>query len=101
MNSKLISSWEWMRRYLSLPLFVAVVFVVFVLFFNDNSYSHSAELQTEIDQLRAEIKENTDTMNHYLRLNRKLDTDPATLERIVRENYHMQRVNEDVYLIDK
>ena len=29
-----------------------------------------------------------------------LNTDPSTLERIVREQYHMQRAGEDVYIIE-
>lgn len=99
-NSKVQSVYSWTRRYVSLPLVVAVVYAAFVLFFNENSYSHSAELQNQIDELRAEIKENNDTMQYYLRLNHNLDTDPATLECIVRERYHMQRPNEDVYLVD-
>ena len=37
-------------------------------------------------------------MNYYRSLNQRLDTDPQTLERIVREQYHMQRPNEDVYV---
>ena len=100
MNSKVADVWAWTRRYISLPLIVAVGYIVFVLFFNENSYSRSAELQDEIDRLHAEIKENNDTMLYYLRLNRSLDTDPQTLERIVREKYHMQRPNEDVYIIE-
>ncbi len=100
MNSKVADAWAWTRRYISLPLIVAVGYIVFVLFFNENSYSRSAELQDEIDRLHAEIKENNDTMLYYLRLNRSLDTDPQTLERIVREKYHMQRPNEDVYIIE-
>ena len=75
--------------------------MLFVVFFNENSYSRSAELQEEIDALEAEIKENNDTMQYYRRFNAGLDTDPAALERIVRENYHMQRINEDVYIIDE
>ncbi len=100
MNSKVADAWAWTRRYISLPLIVAVGYIVFVLFFNENSYSRSAELQDEIDRLHAEIKENNDTMLYYLQLNRSLDTDPQTLERIVREKYHMQRPNEDVYIIE-
>lgn len=93
------NAWAWGRRYITFPLLVAVGYIVFVLFFNENSYSRSARLQDEIDMLEAQIKENTDSMLHYQRLNRSLDSDPQTLERIVREQYHMQRVNEDVYLI--
>ena len=50
--------------------------------------------------MQDEIKENNDTLVLYVRLNERLASDPATLERIVREQYHMQRVNEDVYIIE-
>lgn len=100
MGSSFSDIFAWCRRYITFPLIVAVGYILFVLFFNENSYSRSAQLQNEIDRLRAEIKENTDTLNYYRSLNMSLDTDPATLERIVREKYHMQRVDEDVYIIE-
>ena len=93
-------TWRWSRRYITLPLIVAVVYIVFVLFFNDNSYFKSVEYQQEIDRLEAEIKANTDTMQYYHRLNASLSTDPRELERIVREQYHMQRPDEDVYIFE-
>lgn len=99
MKESMKGAWQWCRRYITFPLIVIVGYVVFLVFFNENSYSRSAELQTEIDALEAEIKENNDTMEYYRRLNASLNTDPETLERIVREHYHMQRVNEDVYVI--
>ena len=99
MKESMTGAWRWCRRYITFPLLVIVAYVVFLVFFNENSYSHSAELQAEIAGLEAEIRENNDTMQYYRRLNASLDTDPETLERIVREQYHMQRVNEDVYVI--
>ena len=72
----------WCRRYLS---------VTFV---------KSVEYTTRIKELREEIRDNEDTLLYYRRMNHALDTDPETMERIVRENYHMQRENEDVYLVD-
>ncbi|MDD6280750.1 MAG: septum formation initiator family protein [Bacteroidales bacterium] len=93
-------TWRWSRRYITLPLIVAVVYIVFVLFFNDNSYFKSVEYQQEIDRLEAEIKANNDTMQYYHRLNSSLSTDPRELERIVREQYHMQRPDEDVYIFE-
>lgn len=100
MNESVSATFRWCRRYITFPLVVAVGYILFVLFFNENSYSKSARLQTEIEALKAEIKENNDTLAYYVRLNRLLDSDPATLERIVRETYHMQRANEDVYIIE-
>lgn len=99
MRHELVESFHWCRRYITFPLIVAVAFIVFVLFFNENSYSRSAELQAEIERLEAEIKVNTDTMHHYRALYMSLNTDPSSLERLVREKYHMQRINEDVYVI--
>lgn len=98
MPQSLLKTWRWCRRYITLPLLIAAAYVAFVLFFNDNSYFQSVEYQHQIDSLRAEIKENTDTMQYYRALNRSLDTDPVTLERVVREEYHMKRPNEDVYI---
>ena len=99
-NDNIHGVWAWCRRYITFPLVVIVAYVVFLVFFNENSYAHSADLQAEIDSLKAEIRENRDTMEYYRALNASLDTDPATLERIVRENYHFQRINEDVYVIE-
>lgn len=98
-KQKLTGIFHWCRRYISFTLIVAVAFIVFVLFFNDNSYSRSSELQQEIEALEAEIKVNNDTMQYYRSLYLSLNTDPETLERIVREKYHMQRSDEDVYVI--
>ena len=100
MKEKLLNIWRWSRRYISLPLLIAVAYVVFILAFNDNSYFQSVEYQTQIDRLRAEIKETTDPMRHYQALNAELSVNPEALEKIVREQYHMQRPGEDVYVFD-
>lgn len=101
MKNFLSGAWMWSRRYITLPLIIAVAYIVFVLFFNENSYFKSVEYQAEIDRLEAEIKENNDSMNYYRRLNASLTASSEELERIVREQYHMQRPNEDVYVFDK
>lgn len=100
MKKGVVNAYRWCRRYLSGMLLLVVAFVLFVLFFNDNSIMKSYEYSREIDRLKAEIKANEDSIDHYMKLNRSLDTDPATMECIVRERYHMQRVGEDVYVFD-
>lgn len=100
MSAFLSRSWNWTRRYITLPLLIAVAYIVFVLFFNENSYFKSVEYQQEIDRLEAEIKENNDTMMYYHRLNVSLSSDPARMEKIVREQYHMQRPDEDIYVFE-
>ncbi len=91
---------NWLRRYVSLTLIVVVAFVFFVLFFNDNSILQSFEYNRQIQELKDEIRSNEDTLRYYQELNDRLDTDPETMERIVREQYHMQRPSEDVYVFE-
>ena len=100
MNQEKSGFIAWCRRYVSVTLLIVVGFVLIVLFFNENSILKSIEYNSRIIELRHEIKMNNDTLEYYRRLNHSLDTDPATMERIVREKYHMQRENEDVYIID-
>jgi len=90
----------WVRRYIRPGFFVTAAVIAFVLFFNDNSLVTTYEYEQEIDLLRAQIKECRDTLAYYESLNRALDTDIETMERIVRERYHMQRPSEDVYVFE-
>ena len=90
----------WMRRYLRPGFMITTAIIAFVLFFNDNSLLTTYEHEQEINRLRTEIKENRDTLRYYEALNRALDTDIETMERIVRERYHMQRPTEDVYVFE-
>ncbi len=93
--------YQWCRRYITITLILVIAYLFFVLFFNDYSVSRSLELNRTIDSLRTEIKTNRDTLEYYHDLNSRLSTDPATMERVAREQYNMKRPNEDVYLFDK
>lgn len=90
----------WCRRYLSFTLLGAIAVAVFVMFFNENSVLNTYEAEKEIDRLNSEIRHELDTLNYYRRLNASLDTDRETMERIVREQHHMQHPNEDVYIFE-
>ncbi|MBO5454975.1 MAG: septum formation initiator family protein [Muribaculaceae bacterium] len=91
----------WCKRYLSLTLLATLVVGAAVLFFNDNSLLRTVEQERRIDELQASIKDATDTLEYYQNLNRSLDTDKETMERIVREQYHMQHPDEDVYVFEQ
>ncbi len=91
---------NWLKRYVSPSLLMVLAFVAFVLFFNENSVMRSMDYASQIRDLEEQIAEYEDTLRHYEELNRRLDSDPVELERIVREHYHMQRPSEDVYIFD-
>lgn len=90
---------QWCRRYLSLNMLVVGAVLVYLLFFTDNSAALAYEQNREIERLQAEIKANRDTLLYYQRLNHDLSVHPEAMERVVRENYHMQRDNEDVFVV--
>lgn len=92
--------YAWCRRYLSLTLLATLVVGAIVLFFNENSILRTVEQEKRIDELQAAISDATDTLEYYRGLNHSLDTDKETMERIVREQYHMQHPDEDVYIYE-
>lgn len=89
---------SWCRRYLSFTLLAAVVVGALVLFLNENSVLRTVSQERRIEKLQQQIADATDTLEHYRALNLSLRTDREELERIVREQYHMQHPDEDVYI---
>ncbi|MDE6685613.1 MAG: hypothetical protein K2J94_10690, partial [Duncaniella sp.] len=65
-----------------------------------NSLISTIGQERRIDELNAMIEEATDTLVYYRDLNRSLNNDRETMERIVREQHHMQHPDEDVYIIE-
>lgn len=95
---KVSAAWRWTHRYISFTLMVVVASLAYVLFFNDNSVMRTYQYEREIERIRAEIRDNRDSLEYYTELNRRLNQDPAIMEKVVRENYHMQRPSEDLFL---
>lgn len=100
MNGTVEKIFKWCRHYLTLTFIGVVAVVVYLSFFTENSVVKKWEYEKEIARLEAEIKESKDTLEYYNRLNNSLSTDRDEMERIVRERYHMQRPNEDVYVFE-
>ena len=86
----------WCRRYLSFTLLATLV--VLAVFFNENSLVHTIDQEQRISELKAQIEDATDTLEYYRDLNNSLRHDRETMERIVREQHHMQHPDEDVYI---
>ena len=88
-----------MKRLTNKYLIAGILFLVFIIFFDDrdliSNFRHTQELknlekskayyQAEINKTREEL--------------RQLETDPALLEKYARERYLMKRDNEDIYLV--
>lgn len=91
----------WMRRYISVWLVLIVAFIIYIYFYSaDTSLGARTRLHHQIDSLKTEIARYTDSVTLYQELNAALRTDPVTMERVIREHYHMKRSYEDVYIFE-
>lgn len=78
---------------------VLVLFIVWMGFFDENSFINHKELDEEIDKL--------ENANEYYKKQIDADqnvidnlNDPDSLERYAREEYKMKKDNEDIFIIE-
>ncbi|CAM1347968.1 FtsB family cell division protein [Tenacibaculum insulae] len=99
MNLKSIKNKPSFKIATNIYVVILTVFVIWMLFFDENSYLTHREFNKEIDELEIWI-------NYH---QKKIDTDKETieklqdslqLERYAREKYLMKKENEDVYIIE-
>lgn len=90
----------WMRRKSNITLIAVGSVMVLLLFFNeDTSMKLNMQYQQQIKDLKKEIRVCEDSAQWYRARREALYIDTEDLEHVVREQYHMQRSSEDVYLI--
>lgn len=90
----------WMRRKSHLAPLLIGGLVIALLFFNeDTSWKHNMEYQERIKALQEEIKSCNDSAEWFRQRRLDLLKSNEELEQIAREEYHMQKPTEDVYLL--
>ncbi len=90
----------WVRRKSHLAVIIIGGLVVALLFFNDDaSVKLNTEYQLEINQLKSAIRQADDSARYYREKREALLTGTEDLEQIAREEYHMHRPSEDVYIV--
>lgn len=90
----------WFKRCANIPLLIIGVFFVGLLLLNeDASFTQSMQFEKEIVRLKKEIKENKDSAIYYRTRRQAIERGDDALEYIAREQYHMKRPTEDVFLL--
>ena len=99
MNLKQIRENKVFRVLSNKYVIVLVLFIIWMGFFDENSFLNQRELDEEIDKL--------ENANEYYK--KQIDSDqniidnlndPDSLERYAREEYKMKRENEDIFIIE-
>ena len=90
----------WIKRCANIPLLIIGAFFIGILLLNDDaSFTQSMIYEKEIVRLKKEIKENNDSAAFYRSRRLAIERGDDALEYIAREQYHMQRPTEDVFLL--
>lgn len=99
MNLKQIRENKVFRFLSNKYVIVLVLFIVWMGFFDENSFLNQRELDEEIDKL--------ENANEYYKKQIDADqnvidnlNDPDSLERYAREEYKMKKDNEDIFIIE-
>lgn len=82
-------------------LVVAIVFIVWMYFFDRNSYFIHKELDKEIRALVQEKKQFKEKLEKETIQLKQMKTDPEEIERIARERHFLKKENEDVFIIEQ
>ncbi len=81
-------------------LIAVVAFAAMMLFFDDNNVFVQWDRRQQLNNLlrnKAYYEEQIKTTQHQLN---QLQSNPAAIEKFVRENYLMKRDNEDVFIVE-
>jgi cell division protein FtsB len=77
---------------------IFLVFLVWMLFFDENSYINHRELDKEINKLEKANTYYKKEIQHDAKIIKNLEN-PDSLERFAREEYQMKKKDEDIYII--
>jgi cell division protein DivIC len=78
---------------------ILIPFIIWMLFFDENSYLIHSKFDKEIEDLESTISFYEDKITKDKETIKKLQ-DSLELERFARERYLMKKENEDIYIIE-
>lgn len=90
---------KYLKPFKNIFILILVVFVVWMLFFDANSWLIHHELNTEISDLENEKEYYNKEIKKDKRDLKKISTE-AGLEKFARETYFMKRENEEIFIIE-
>ena len=99
MNFKSLKNKPAFKIATNIYLLILTVFVIWMLFFDKNSYLNHREFNSEINELETSINFYEKKISEDKSTIQKLQ-DSLLLERYAREKYLMKKENEDVYIIE-
>ncbi|MGB0772956.1 MAG: FtsB family cell division protein [Flavobacteriaceae bacterium] len=99
MNLKEIQNSRWFKLGTNIYLLVSVFFIVWMLFFDTNSFRILWSLESKIDDLEQQKKELIRQIDEDRLMIQKL-SDSIELEKFGREQYYLKKADEDIFIVE-
>ena len=96
---KKIKQHKYLKLVLNPYIIVCIAFIVWMLFFDDNSYLFHRELDALIEKKEEEIELYQSEIDEDKKTTKHLKNDD-NLENFAREEYYMKRKDEEIYIIE-
>lgn len=91
---------RWYKILLNKYLIIGVFFIVWIAFFDQNSYLIHRELDKEINQLTIQKEYYQNKLDKEIDQIEKMKKDTTEIERIAREKHFLKKENEDVFIVE-
>jgi cell division protein DivIC len=98
-NLKEIQNSRWFKLGTNIYLLVSVFFIVWMLFFDTNSFRILWSLESKIDDLEQQKKELIRQIDEDRLMIQKL-SDSIELEKFGREQYYLKKADEDIFIVE-
>ena len=90
---------KWVRIISNKYLIITVLFIIWMIFFDTNSFLIHQELNNDIKKLEKNKEEYLEEiMNDKLFIEKMKDS--SEIEKFAREEYYLKKKNEEIYLIE-
>ncbi len=80
-------------------MLILILFIVWMVFFDTNSYLIHSELDKEVDGLKNNSEFYQKEINHDKSFIKKME-DSNEMEKFAREKYYLKKENEDIFIIE-
>jgi len=90
---------KYFKGYKNIFVIVLVIFAIWMLFFDANSYLIHRELNKEMDALEAEKEYYKNEIEKDKKAIQELSTEEG-IEKLAREKYYMKKDSEEIYIIE-
>ena len=99
MNLKQIRESKWFKIGTNIYVLVSAFFIIWMLFFDTNSFRILWSLESKIEDLERQKEELARQIQVDRRFIEKL-SDSIELEKFGRENYYLKKADEDIFIIE-